>query len=178
MFLRDFIVHSVLLSFCAVCITHVELLGMSSPKKSALTFPGIVEWFAKSTNTVRFEILLPFLFSSITVPMFFSVTDRHLCFVLSQPFLPCLLTFPFLCLCMITFFRITETSNFWTWLYFPAYLLLFTTLWLSLSLYLVPSPPPHNNKQIGFFLLNKFFKTVRWTPLLLQMPFLLPYFIF
>lgn len=42
MFLRDFIIHRVLLNFYAVYITHIELLGMNSPKKPSLTFPGIV----------------------------------------------------------------------------------------------------------------------------------------
>lgn len=63
MFLRDFIVHSVLLSFCAVCLTHLELLGRNSPKKASLTFPGVVGWFAKSTNTTIWASpSFPFLF--------------------------------------------------------------------------------------------------------------------
>lgn len=111
MFLRDFIVHNVLLSFCAVCVPHIEQVGMSSPKKTSPTFPGIVGWFAKSTNTAGFQPLLPFLFSSITVPMGFFQSQIDTFFFLSQPFLPWFLTFPFLCLCMITFFRIIKLLN-------------------------------------------------------------------
>lgn len=74
MVLRDFIVHSALLSFCAVCITHIELLGMSSPKKASLTFPGIVGWFEN----------LQTLYDLSSSFLSFSLQAQTLCFFQSQ----------------------------------------------------------------------------------------------